>query len=235
MSASRQTLPEHFSEFITATPWDSRALGLDTFEISTYSEEILRLIVSNASPGHYTVRVNPLSSKKVLEECGFYYCDTLIEPFCTLESFIDFQHDGVQLSTFTTLEDLISISSGAFSYGRFHRDFNIENRLADLRYALWLKDLHHTKNIFGLAYYETLAGFWGYSENKIILHALGNGYRGKGLAKYFWSAACRELFQQDYSELVSSISFSNTPALNLYVSLGFRFRNPCDLYHLMIR
>jgi len=235
MQVSLQTLPEHFSEFITATPWDSRALGLDTFEISTYSEEVLRLIVQNAAPGHYTVRADPLSSKKVLHECGFYYCDTLIEPFCALESFIDFQHDNVHLSKSTPVEDLISISVNAFFNGRFHRDFNIDKSLADLRYTLWLKDLHGTKNIFGLMYYQTLAGFWGYSENKIVLHALGSDYRGKGLAKYFWSAACRELFQQGHSELVSSISFSNTPALNLYISLGFRFRNSYDLYHLMIQ
>ncbi|MEX0267936.1 GNAT family N-acetyltransferase [Leptolyngbyaceae cyanobacterium UHCC 1019] len=86
-----------------------------------------------------------------------------------------------------------------------------------------------------MLYYKTLAGFWGYSENKIVLHALGSDYRGRGLAKYFWSAACRELFRQGHSELVSSISFSNTPALNLYISLGFRFRNSYDLYHLMIQ
>ena len=181
------------------------------------------------------MRVDPLSSKKVLFECRFYYCDTLIEPFCTAESFIDFQHDSVHLSKSTPVEDLISISANAFFNGRFHRDFNIDKNLADLRYTLWLKDLHQTKNIFGLIYYKELAGFWGYSENKIVLHALGSDYRGKGLAKYFWSAACRELFQQGHSELISSISFSNTPALNLYISLGFRFRNSYDLYHLVIQ
>ncbi|PZV12600.1 MAG: GNAT family N-acetyltransferase [Leptolyngbya sp.] len=235
MQVSRQMVPKHLSEFVRFTPWDSRALGLDTFEILTCSEEVFRLIVQNAAPGHYTVRVDPLSSKKALHECGFYYCDTLIEPFCDLESFIDFQHDNVHLSTSTPIEDLISISANAFFNGRFHRDFNIDKSLADLRYTLWLKDIHHSKSVFGLMYYETLAGFWGYSENKIVLHALGSDFRGKGLSKYFWSAACRELFQQGHSELVSSISFSNTPALNLYISLGFKFRNSYDLYHLMIQ
>ena len=45
MSASRQTVQERLSEFTKYTSWDARALGLDTFKVSTCSEEILRLIV----------------------------------------------------------------------------------------------------------------------------------------------------------------------------------------------
>ncbi|MEX0267937.1 hypothetical protein AB3R30_02225 [Leptolyngbyaceae cyanobacterium UHCC 1019] len=139
MQANHQTVQEHLSEFTQYTPWDARALGLNTFEISTCSEEVLRLIVQNGVPGHYTVRVDPLSSKKVLHECGFYYCDTLIEPFCTSESFIDFQNDSVHLSKSTPVEDLISISANAFFNGRFHRDFNIDKNLADFKIYIMAK------------------------------------------------------------------------------------------------
>jgi ribosomal protein S18 acetylase RimI-like enzyme len=78
---------------------------------------------------------------------------------------------------------------------------------------------------------ESVAGFFAFSRNKILLHALSESFRGKGLAKYFWSAACEKLFSQGFSELISSISASNLAVLNLYASLGFRFRKPLDVYH----
>jgi len=81
-------------------------------------------------------------------------------------------------------------------------------------------------------YRDELAGFFGYSINKIVLHALSENYRGRGLAKCLWSAACKELFDLGHGEIVSSISVSNVAVLNLYASLGFRFRNPLDVYHL---
>jgi ribosomal protein S18 acetylase RimI-like enzyme len=46
---------------------------------------------------------------------------------------------------------------------------------------------------------------------------------------------CAELARQGAPELTSSISATNLAALNLYVSLGFRFRNPVDVYHRVIR
>jgi ribosomal protein S18 acetylase RimI-like enzyme len=80
-------------------------------------------------------------------------------------------------------------------------------------------------------YRNELAGFLGFAGNRIVLNASSGKYRGKGLGKYLWSAACGELFSHGYGEIVSSISASNMPALNLYASLGFRFRNPLDVYH----
>jgi len=234
MKSRHQTSLESECIFLVKTPWDARAFNIDTFEILDSSEEALSSVVNAGIPGHYTLRVDPLSSKKILHRYGFYYCDTLVEPYCRIEDFVDSKHEGICLSTSLSIGELISISQDAFLYGRFHRDFNIDNSLANLRYDLWLRDLHREQNVFGLMYYRQLVGFFGFSTNKIVLHALDKGYKGKGLAKYFWSAACRELFSSGYSELASSISSANIPALNLYASLGFKFRNPKDIYHLII-
>jgi ribosomal protein S18 acetylase RimI-like enzyme len=67
-----------------------------------------------------------------------------------------------------------------------------------------------------------------------VLHALGANHRGRGLARHLWSAVCADLARQGAEELSSSISVSNLAALNLYASLGFRFRNPVDVYHKVI-
>jgi hypothetical protein len=218
------------SDTVIETPWDSRALGMATFEITSLSEEVLKKMVRR--PGHFAAKVHPLCSKKLLHDYGFYYCDTLIEPYCALGKFIPFEDPKARISRSAGVDDLIEIARHAFIYGRFHRDFNIDVELAALRYVLWLKDLYHSGEIFGLIYQDELAGFLGYSSNKIVLHALSENYREKGLSKYLWTAACMELFSMGHTEIITSISVSNVAVLNLYISLGFRFRNPLDVYHL---
>jgi RimJ/RimL family protein N-acetyltransferase len=220
-------------ESIVSTPWDSRVFGMDTYEIKEVSEEIMRR-VSN-KPGHYTVKVDPLSSKKILHEHGFYYCDTLIEPYCTPERFRYFEHEDVSISRDIDVDKAAEISHGAFVHGRFHRDFNIEARLADVRYERWLREIHDSGNLLTLLFDNELAGFFGYSESRILLHALDRKFRGKGLARYLWSAACRELFDMGHEEISSSVSAANVPILNLYSSLGFRFENPKDIYHKLVK
>lgn len=224
------------SDYIIKTSWDSRVFSLETFEIVKSSEDILNLIFeNNPKPGHYTVKINPLFSKKSLRDYGFYYCDTLIEPYCNIDKFIAFKEERFSIDTSIQLDELIKIAHGAFTHGRFHRDFNLDKNLADIRYELWLKDLYESQGVFGLMYDDNLAGFWGFANNKIVLHALSEEYRGRGMAKYFWSLACQELFSQGHKELTSSISASNLRVLNLYSSLGFKFRNPLDVYHLLIK
>jgi len=63
---------------------------------------------------------------------------------------------------------------------------------------------------------------------------MGESHRGRGLAKYFWSAVCRHLFAQGQREIRSSISFVNIAVINLYSTLGFRFRKPVDIYHRVV-
>ena len=218
-------------KYVVKTPWDSRAFSIETYEILTLSKEALEEAMTLR--GHFTIKINPHSYQKILHDYGFYYCDTLIEPYCEFNRFIYFENKRASLSYDVRLEDLIPISHGAF-YGRFHRDFNIPKHLADLRYDLWLKDLVNEKNVFGLMFENDLAGFIGFSGHKMCLHAIHEKYRGRGLGKYLWGVACRELYKRGHNELVSSVSASNLPVLNLYSSIGFRFRKPLDIYHKLI-
>lgn len=217
---------------IEKTPWDSKVFGLDTYEIRRLSKASLEGALK--LKGHFTVKVDPLSSKKLLHAYGFYYCDTLIIPYCTPGRFRYFEHEDVSVMTDIDIAGLSAMSDYAFFHGRFHRDFNIDKHRADLRYAGWLKDLHKSGGVFALTLKGDVAGFFAFSENKILLHAINKKYKGKGLSKHLWSVACGELFGRGYDELTSSISASNAPAINLYCSLGFRFRDPLDVYHRYI-
>jgi hypothetical protein len=220
---------------VQPTPWDARALGVSTYEVLYESDiqfkQTVSIIIKQRQFGHYTVKVDPLTIKKVLHELDFFYCDTLIEPYCTKDQFISYSRQEISVSEIVELDAIEKICKTAFCYDRFHRDFNIDKQISDQRYSLWLRDLWEGKEVYSLMHSESVAGFFAFSSNKILLHALSQSFRGKGLAKYFWSAACEKLFNQGFSELISSISASNLAALNLYASLGFRFRKPLDVYH----
>jgi GNAT superfamily N-acetyltransferase len=214
---------------IVQTPWDKKVLGIDTYEIIAVTEHVLE--AATRIPGHFTVRIDPLQSKELLHKYNYYYCDTLVEPYCKLENFKGYFDESVRVSYTVTRDNILGISHGAFEHGRFHRDFNIKRELADLRYDNWVKQLYESGNIFGLLYQNDLAAFFGINANKVVLHAVQENYRGKGLAKYLWTAGLMELFNSGETEVTSSVSTSNTAVVNLYSSLGFRFRKPVDIYH----
>jgi hypothetical protein len=217
---------------IKPTPWDTMAFGIPTCELLEYSTAAIQQAAQSA--GHYTLKVNPLADKRLLHEQGFYYCDTLIEPHCNAARLRTVQHPDATISKEVDAEQALAICHGAFLHGRFHRDFNLPQTSADLRYDNWLKQLLEARQVYGLYWQDTLAGFIGYSGNNLVLHALAEKYRGRGLSKYWWSAVCGELLAIGHDEVKSSISATNLAVLNLYASMGFSFGNPQDIYHRLV-
>ena len=218
--------------YIKFTPWDSVAFGVPTWELLEYSKEALQQTI--LSPGHYTIKVDPLADKRLLHEYGFYYCDTLIQPYCIAGRLNKILHPDAVISKKVDVEEAMAICQGGFTHGRFHRDFNLLRAAADLRYDSWLKQLLEAQQVYGLYWQGELAGFIGFNDNSLVLHAVAEKYRGKGLSKYWWSAVCNEIFAKGYDEVRSSISVTNLPALNLYSSLGFLFGSAQDIYHGLV-
>ena len=218
---------------IKPTPWDTAALGMPAWELAEYSEEALRQAAQTT--GHHTIRVDSLADNRLLHEYGFYYCDTLIEPYCNAARLRAVQHPEATISKVVDAEQALAICHGAFAHDRFHRDFNVPKAAADLRYDNWLKQLLEAQQVYGMYWQGVLAGFVGYSGNALVLHALSSQYSGRGLAKYWWSAVCTELLNAGCAEVKSSISAANMPVLNLYASLGFSFGNPVCIYHRLVQ
>ena len=216
---------------IKTTPWDTAAFGMPTWELLEYSMAALQQAAQTA--GHHTLKVDSLVDKRLLHEYGFYYCDTLIEPYCDAARLRTAQHPDATISKLLNGDQVFAICHGAFAHGRFHRDSNLSRAAADLRYDNWLKQLLEAQQVYGLYWQGVLAGFIGHSSNNLVLHALAEKYRGKGCSKYWWSAVCSELLASGYDDVKSSISATNLAVLNLYASLGFSFNNPQDVYHRM--
>jgi GNAT superfamily N-acetyltransferase len=216
-------------QLIKSTPWDITVFNMPTWELSEYSERALQHAAKTV--GHYTLKVDPLVDKRLLQKYGFYYCDTLIEPHCNAMRLRRVQHLSATISKNIDIEQSLEVCHGAFLYGRFHRDFNLSRAAADLRYDNWLKQLIDARQVYGLYWQGEFGGFIAHSNNNLILHAVSAKYRGKGLAKYWWSAVCNEILAMGHHDVMSSISVANLPILNLYTSLGFSFRNSQDVYH----
>jgi Acetyltransferase (GNAT) domain len=217
---------------IRATPWDTAAFEMPTWELLEYSE--ISLQQATRMPGHQTIKVDPLVDKRLLHEHSFYYCDTLIVPSCKQARLRVVHHPDATISKSIDVEPALKIFHGSFIHGRFHRDFNLPKSGADLRYDNWLKQLIESQQVYGLYWQDDLAGFIGYNTNNLVLHAVAEKYRGKGLSKYWWSEACIELIANGHDEIKSSISAANLAVLNLYASLGFSFSNPQDIYHRLV-
>ena len=211
--------------------WDSAAFGRDCYEIAALDEGALQ--AAAARSGHYAIKVEPLASKALLHQYGFYYCDTLLEPHCAAAQFNGYRDPRASCARNAALGDLLAICHGAFEHGRFHRDFNLPRAQADLRYDNWLRQVHAAGNAYGLYFDQQLAGFMAVDGARLVLHAVAETFRGRGLAKFLWTAVCDELYAQGQPEISSSISAANVAAANLYLTLGFRLQHPVDVYHRM--
>src|SRR3989304_45556 len=106
-------------EKIRPAPWDQVAFGIDCFELADSSPELLEQALQ--TPGHYSVRGAPLAPKRALHRCGFYYCDTLLEPWCTPPRLACLERDGLAIDAAPALGTVLGICPGAFGARRFHR------------------------------------------------------------------------------------------------------------------
>lgn len=217
------------------TPWNTRAIGMPTFEITEVGEKALGRIVPRLEPGHYTVRVDPQSSKRALHELGFYYCDTALTYFCRPDMLMDFSRADVTLVRTAPREELIAIADASFAHGHFHRDFNVDGARADERFNRWVEDIHGSGDYYALMHEGAVAGFFAYSGDAIILQVNAERVRGKGLAKAFWTLCCRARFAEGHDLLTSAFSACNVPITNLHIAMGFRLRETEDIYHLWVR
>lgn len=217
---------------IIETPWDKKVFGINTFEVLDYSKETLS---KTTGAGLYTLKLDQLSNKALAQQFGFYYCDTLITPECKPEHLQVFQDESLTFDLETDIKDILPICNGAFSHGRFHRDFHLDKLKADARYNQWLLDIHSKGSVFALRYENNLAGFIAVHQNELQLHAIDEPYRGKGYAKFWWSKVCQHLYAQGHQTLKSSVSASNLAVVNLYSSLGFKFISAKDIYHKLVK
>lgn len=132
-----------------------------------------------------------------------------------------------------------SLAARSFAHGRYHADPLFPRELADRRYAEWVRralgggDGADRVYVMGdpvavqCFYHVTVAG-----ENADIrLNAIAPELQGKGLGAELYGSVLQLLKEAGVRRVVTSISASNTAAVNIYSKLGFRFSKPELIYH----
>jgi ribosomal protein S18 acetylase RimI-like enzyme len=135
-------------------------------------------------------------------------------------------------------DELIALAGKMFDYGRLHADPMVGARLGNLRYAAWLRNAFVAPHQDVLAFVvegrkvgfvvvespSPVARFWS-------LIGISSEHRGRGLGRRIWRSLLAYHHAEGVEEVSTSISSLNTPVLNLYASLGFRFPAPTATLH----
>ncbi|MCX6561527.1 MAG: hypothetical protein NTZ26_13555, partial [Candidatus Aminicenantes bacterium] len=101
------------------TPWDARAFGVPTYELTSFEPEALGRL--DGVTGHFTAKIPPRLDAAPLRRAGFYYCDTLLEPWGTRDDLRFAPDPRASFVRDMAWQDLSRIGHGVF-FGRYHRD-----------------------------------------------------------------------------------------------------------------
>ena len=134
--------------------------------------------------------------------------------------------------------ELVDMAEQMFQYGRIHQDPRVSMAAANRRYAHWLSRAFdnpqqkvlqcvHDTHIIGFFVVESPSP----EERYWSLVGLGPQYTGRGLGRQTWTAMMRYHAAEGVDKIVTSVSSHNTPMINLYAALGYRFPKPHVTLH----
>ena len=189
----------------------------------------------------------------LLERSNFYFVETILVPYTTLKTnsvlnrfiankseFLPAQYNCNDLAVVPVNKEdnslclrIKEIATESFSDDRFHIDPQCSEETANARFSFWVDDLFADKQVIfhTINYLGKAQGFIARKSDNLILTCFSKEFIGKGLAKFFWLRVLEDMLNEGFSQTHTLISTNNTPALNLYTRLGFKFKNPAVPLH----
>ena len=241
-----------YSIVLQATPWDSRVFGVDTSEIylniisDNYinaATQELKKITDVTRPSVFYGRVNSNcgSEKTVMLKSNFFACETQLQIYNNLNSYIAPKELGVRRMPIvdadeTDYRDVCNAAENTFSYSRFHEDPFISKEIANRRMKFWCEDMYRNK--VPLLVSRGRSGlidsfvFYKIIDDKKIELVLGGSVPGKGaLTPLFWASFMDHFRSLGYRHIETKISASNISIFNIYMVFGFKIKNTYIDYH----
>lgn len=237
-------------------PWDSEIFGYNILEIKVISTDSNK---SNNLAGLINHLDSFCNKEKVrlvcckvpiynnflidsMQDYGFKYVESSIVPYINLskinkEQYQSYCHSPVRKAREEDIKTLQQIAKKSFKYDRFHMDSKIDNNKADNRYAYWVENsFKDNESIYVILWDNRVAGFYiikVYDKNytSIRLGCISPEFQGKGLGRNIHAEILLELKQNGLKELDTGISINNTEVLNLYASMGFKFKDQKVAFH----
>lgn len=241
-----------YSIFVQVTPWEARAFGLDTFEVSlnvssdefidAATRELNELTNINKPAIFYgRINANKVDEKVVLLKSNFFACETQLQIFNTLSGYRTPKELGVRrmpINSATDVDyiDVCKVAPNTFGYSRFHEDPFVSKNLANIRMRLWCEDMH--RNNTPLLVSRGKSGeidsfiFYKIIDDKRIELILGGSVPGKGaLTPVFWASLIEYFCELGYKYIETKISASNISILNIYLFFHFKVKNTYIDFH----
>jgi ribosomal protein S18 acetylase RimI-like enzyme len=233
-------------------PWDSEIFGFPVAQISRME------LTEGAQPGGVLrefdawcagqdVRLAScrldhaqLRESMALEEVGFRFVEMVHEPRLDLIDRVAAPRRVIRIGEAAEgdLAAIEGIASSAFTTGRFLLDWRLPPELSSRRYAAWVRTSFegeaHTVlkaeadgEIVGFFIVETRP------DGSVYWHltAIAPRWQGKGVGMSLWRTMLRRHRAEGATFIATTISGHNSPALNLYGRLGFKFGTAQMTFH----
>lgn len=243
MSGSTQVDFDGGSASLRLTPWDRKALGLQT-------AEIVRLDAGDAATAarllagaegwarehgvQYLfgrVEVDNRLVRAAITNAGFAFVECSItlsrSGFGSIPPVPGRMRPTLRPSTNGDIPGLQQIARNDFSHGRFLEDPDIDPGLAANRTANWVGDLVEEGLVFTAESNGRIVGFHaervddGRKHADLILTGVAASYAVLGMP--LWAVALGSLAERGIESCSTLVSAANTSVLNLYAKLGFRY------------
>jgi RimJ/RimL family protein N-acetyltransferase len=238
---------------ISEAPWDSavfntRVLQVERFQAKTTAagEAAWREVsewMSSRPVEIMSCRLphDRMREAMILENHGFRFIEMVLHPQLDLQKKVLPRRDGKVVVEDAEEEDrqrICEIAASAFGVERYHMDPRIDSGLADERYRRWANSSfnHDSQQMFKVVYQEKIIGFFLVEDQPAghvywHLTAMAPEWQGQGLGYHTWVAMLHKHREDGWLRVSTTISARNSPVLNLYAKLGFRFQPPEMTFH----
>jgi ribosomal protein S18 acetylase RimI-like enzyme len=136
------------------------------------------------------------------------------------------------------LNEMQDIAREAFGTGRLNVDPRLGPELGGRRYAAWVSNSleHPTQRVYKAVLDGRVAAFFVIEilrGERVYWHlsAVAPAFQGRGVGKRAWRAMIALNQRQGARIIETVIAARNTPVVNLYVDLQFRFMPPLMTFH----
>ena len=183
-----------------------------------------------------------LVASMFLERRGFRFIEMVLHPtFRALQS-LPLLKTELRIAPVKTdeLSVVASMAERSFGFERYHVDPRIDTDLANKRYGKWIHNSFHDEKqtLLKITRRNDLVGFF-VIENKpddtVYWHltATNPEFKGQKMGTEIWKAMMVYHRDAGKQSILTTISARNTPVLNLYSKLSFRFSPPELTLHWM--
>jgi RimJ/RimL family protein N-acetyltransferase len=175
-----------------------------------------------------------------LEDRGFRFVEMVYSPRLDRLDTVLALPDGPQIEPATAADRaaIEEIAGTAFATGRLLLDHRIDAALSAERYRVWVRNSFENPRhaVLKAMIDDALVGFFiveDKADGSAYWHltAIAPGWQGRGVGTALWKGMIARHHAAGRTAVETTISAHNTPVINLYARLGFRFQPPETTFH----